>query len=245
MLAVAQNGSANNPATGAYIVQGGTQTTFLWCATGRDNTTTNSSGAFPGTTFIDACRSATTCYMRGLSEKIEIQTNSGVPWQWRRICFTVKGLSSQLGFSGIYENSNGFGRYLYNVAAGGSTDAPTLTGLYSILFKGVANIDFNDVRNAAVDTTRVTVKSDTTTIISSGNANGQLKLYNRWYPMNKNLVYDDDEYGDSKAARAYSVTSKAGMGDYWIADFISTGYGATTSDLLSFNPSSTLYWHEK
>jgi len=183
--------------------------------------------------------------MRGLKETIEIQTSSGVPWQWRRICFTAKALNQTLNFNGYVENSNGFGRYIYNVNSGTSTDGPVSSALASLLFKGVANIDFIDYRNAPVDNSRVTIMSDTTTIISSGNTVGKMKLYKRWYPMNKNLVYDDDEYGGSKIPRMYSVPAKPGMGDYWIADFFSSGIGSSSSDQLSFSPEATLYWHEK
>lgn len=243
MLAVYQNGSSASPSAGNATVSGGGGTAFLWCATARDNTS-NISGP-GGTVFNDTCRTASTCYMRGLKENIEIQTNSGIPWQWRRICFTVKGLNFITGFGGAIENSNGFGRYLYNIYSGTSVDTPISSALTNLIFKGTLGQDWNDFTNAALDTSRITVKSDTTTIISSGNTSGKLKLYKRWYPMNANLVYDDDETGGAKVSRLYSTESKAGMGDYWIVDFFQPGIGSTSTDKMSFNPASTLYWHEK
>lgn len=63
--------------------------------------------------------------------------------------------------------------------------------------------------------------------------------------MNKNLVYNDDEAGTSESTGYYSVDSKAGMGDYYVLDLMSGGQGATASDLLRLDLSSSLYWHEK
>lgn len=45
----------------------------------------------PNTISQQASRTATTCYIRGFSEKIRIQTSSGTPWFWRRICFRARG----------------------------------------------------------------------------------------------------------------------------------------------------------
>lgn len=63
--------------------------------------------------------------------------------------------------------------------------------------------------------------------------------------MNHNLVYDDDESGVAEASGHLSVSSKAGMGDYYIMDIFSAGLGAGASDLLNIYANSTLYWHEK
>jgi len=38
-------------------------------------------------------RSSTTCFMRGFSEHLRIQTSSSIPWFHRRICFCTRGLS--------------------------------------------------------------------------------------------------------------------------------------------------------
>lgn len=183
--------------------------------------------------------------MRGLKENIEIQTSTGLPWQWRRITFTFKGLAQYIGFSGVVENSNGFARYLYNINSGSSTDTQILNTLQALLFKGASQADWNDFRTAPTDNSRVTIKSDVTRIISSGNASGKLKLYKTWSPMNANLVYDDDEVGGGKSTSVFSVQSKQGMGDYWVVDYFQPGLGGTTSDQLSYAPTSTLYWHEK
>lgn len=250
MLGISQGGAAGTPTAGPYPIPavtempGGTSI-FLWCATARDNVT---SATGDGNVYDQATRTATTCYMRGLKETIEFQTNSGVPWQWRRICFTLKD-SEQIGvgetFTPFIETSRGYGRYMRNLAYTGPIDAAVVTALREVVFKGRIQVDWNDYLTAPVDRNRVTLKSDSTTIISSGNSNGVLRRYNKWYPMNQNLVYNDDEFGDITAPSHYSTSGKAGMGDYYILDFFQAGRGSTSSDVMSFAPTSTLYWHEK
>jgi len=214
---------------------------FLWCATARDNTI--NSGRTAGNIFDQATRTATTCFMRGLSEKIELQVTDGLPWQWRRVCFTAKGLQTQLTVGGTFglaiENSNGFQRVV-NQVTGTNRDA-----IESVLFKGQKNVDWFDEVVAPLDNSRVTIKYDKTITIASGNEDGCIRKYNRWMPMNHNLVYDDDEDGGGEAADQYSVQGKAGMGDYFILDYFRPRDGSSSDNHLSFSPQATLYWHEK
>jgi len=63
--------------------------------------------------------------------------------------------------------------------------------------------------------------------------------------MNKTLVYNDEERGDTEESAYYSVGSKAGMGDYYVVDIFRPRVGSTTSNQLLFSPNTTLYWHEK
>nr|QXN75554.1 MAG: capsid protein [Genomoviridae sp.] len=250
MLGISQGGASGTPTAGPYPVPAVTElpgnvSIFLWCPTARDNLFNNGND---GTVFDQSTRTATTCYMRGLKETIEFQTNSGVPWQWRRICFTTKD-PTQLGITAAYnpwiETSRGFGRFMRNLSYTGPIDTAVVEALREVVFKGRIQVDWNDYMTAPIDTNRVSLFSDKTTIISSGNANGVLRRYNKWYPMNKNLVYNDDENGDNTAASYYSTTGKAGMGDYYVLDFIMAGRGSTSSDVMSFAPTATLYWHEK
>jgi hypothetical protein len=184
--------------------------------------------------------------MRGLSETIEIQTSSGLPWQWRRICFCLKNPSYlSPAVAPFLETTAGFVRLMYKNTSGSASDVLLKNNLRTLVFKGVIGSDWNNILTAPIDTTRVDLKSDTTTVISSGNASGRLKRYKRWYPMNSNLVYDDDETGGREAASTYSVTDKRGMGDYYIWDIFVSGIGGSSTDRMSFDPTATLYWHEK
>lgn len=202
---------------------------FAWCATARNSTTTTE----------PTDRNSLTCYMRGLKERIEIQTNSGVPWQWRRICFTRKGawFTPSTTFTPYSYTSNGYVRVVNQV--------PASSTLFADLFDGANTIDWNDVFAAKVNNNLVSVKYDKTVSIQSGNASGIVRVFSRWHGMNSNLTYADEEYGGDDSTAAYSTLGRKGMGDFYVVDLFQAGVGATSSDILRFNPHATLYWHEK
>ncbi|ASH99149.1 capsid protein [Giant panda associated gemycircularvirus] len=74
--------------TNPSILVGNQQYILPWVCTARD--LSNASG---GANIIinRSERTSTVCYMRGLAENIRIQTTNGMPWMWRRVCFTLKG----------------------------------------------------------------------------------------------------------------------------------------------------------
>jgi len=240
-------GAARTITPGPTFVSGATGGVYIWCPTARD--LTDSSGA-ANTITSSMQRTASTCFMRGLSEKIHFQSSSAVPWKWRRICFTFKdssilltGTGATLTYPGYLETSDGYARAWVNAQV--NNDAPALTQFQEILFQGRQNVDWNDFNLAKVDTKRVDLKYDKTILIQSGNDNGVFKKFNHWHGMNKNLVYDDDENGDVEQASNFSVTDKRGMGDYIIFDIFSSHLSGTASDILRIQSESTLYWHER
>lgn len=246
--ASAQSGGTSYSSAVPAVVTGGQTVngaaTFLWCATARDATTSTTN--VPGSRFTQATRTSSTPYMVGLKEAIEIQVATGMPWQWRRICFTFKGplgLTYDSGTAVALETTSGWMRILNQIAGDQSNGQQYI--LFEKLFKGQYNIDWNDVMTAKVDNTRVTLKYDSTCTLASGNEDGFIRRYNRWHSMYKTLVYDDDESGGTVQMRGFSTEGKAGMGDYYVVDLFRARTGATTSDQLSFRPESTLYWHEK
>lgn len=198
-------------------------------------------------------RTATTCFMRGFSERLRIQTNSGIPWFHRRICFCTRGGSpftqivpadTQLQPSGnSIDTSNGMQRLWLNSSI--NNQPATIASQYGYLFKGVSGVDWSDVILAPVDTARVDLKFDHTWTLKSGNANGTVVERKLWHSMNKNLVYDDDESGEAEQSSYFSVDSKQGMGDYYILDLITPGLGGSTSDAINIFSNSSLYWHER
>lgn len=200
-----------------------------------------------------ASRTASTCYMKGLSEHVRIQTSSGVPWFHRRICFTQKGSSPfntvspsdtpTQTYSPFLDTSNGIERPWLNVSLNSMN--VTLAAMWSLLFKGQNGKDWDDLILAPTDTSRLSIKFDKTWTMQSGNANGLVRERKLWHPMSHNLVYDDDESGDIESPSYYSTDSKPGMGDYYVVDIIQPGTGATSADLLQIGANSTMYWHEK
>lgn len=246
----APNGAPQSFAVGGANIPGSTYGSFLWCATARD--LSNGSGA--NTISLQSQRTAQVCFMRGLSEKLRIQTNSGLPWFHRRICFTSKAIqfytraAADTGslvnpVAPYLESSNGYTRLWSNDQINNIPN--TVNERQSLIFKGSNGQDWNDILIAPLDTARINVKYDRTQMIRSGNANGTVKLINLWHPMNKNLVYDDDEAGDRMTASPISVQSKLGMGDYYVYDIFVPGVGATATDILNVGAVSSLYWHEK
>lgn len=239
-------GSVQSPALGVAYVAGNTTGRFLWQATAMD---LNDVSGNPNLKVNQAQRTSTTCYMKGLSEHLRIQTSSGIPWFHRRICFTFRGLSvfraSVTGETSPVkvETSNGWQRLFNNI---GVDSAPqTLGNRESLIFRGDVQRDWNDPIVAPLDTTRIDVKFDKTWTLKSGNANGTVFERKLYHPMNKNLVYDDDESGGVESTIDSSVASKEGMGDYFVYDIISAGLGASATDLCAIYANSTLYWHEK
>ena len=231
--------SAFQPATGAPVfvngvdIQGALPYHGLWCATARDLT---SAGNLPGNYSL---RGSNVCYMRGLKERINFRTNNGSSWRWRRICFTVKG--AQWGVPTELEVApQGWTRYLFDLA----NAATTLNYLQTLVFRGQSGLDWNDVFTAPIDTTRVTIMYDQVSTLNSGNDEGRFFQKKRWHPMNKNLVYSNDEAGDSMSADIKSTLGKPGMGDYYVYDILQCAE-ADNANVLRFNPEATLYWHEK
>lgn len=218
----------------------------LFCPTAMD---LNSNGAHNVT--LESRRTATTCYMRGFSEHLRIQTSSGLPWFWRRICFTLKNsfVSSSAPdtptntYRPYVETTNGLERLWLNQTI--NAQPATISDQQSVIFKGVAGVDWNDLIVAPIDTRRITLKSDVTRTIKSGNAVGTVKEFKLWHPMNKNIIYGDDEDGVTEDSLYFSTTSKQGMGDYFIYDIFLPGLGSSNTDVINVSANSTLYWHEK
>lgn len=244
-----QSGSATYTINPAVLTGGSSDPAlFVWCATARDNTISSTGGR--GTKFDQATRTSSTCYMVGLSEHIQIQCSDGLPWEWRRVCFTAKagatldrtltlGTAAGSAYATALETNSGWVRLLNQILL---TDR---TAFYGLFFQGVQNTDWTDPLMAKVDSERLTVKYDKTITLASGNEEGFIRKYARYHPMGKNLVYADDEAGGTQVQSSFSVQAKAGMGDYWVVDFFRPRSGSTAANQLIFSTESTLYWHEK
>lgn len=239
--------SSNIYTTNRAILNGNlTSTTpyiFPFAATAR--TYFQSTGGVRGSIEDVATRTAQSCYMIGLSEKIEIQVNTGAPWLWRRICFNFKpgpaGIAAATdAFTEDVLTSNGQRRVVNHY---GTTNTNNV--YFDLLFKGQYNTDWIDPMEAPTDNLRTTIKYDKTVTIASGNERGMIRTYYRYHPMNNTIVYNDDESGGDEGSGSRSVDSKAGMGDYYVLDLFQAQVGATASDQLAFRPQATLYWHEK
>lgn len=226
----------------AYL-NGSTDYIIPWVATARTMEASNA-GGIPSSAF-ESARTSTTCFMRGIKEVVQIQTNSGASWMWRRVCFTMKGsyLYSFATTTGKLAEvtSNGWMRIVNSVKG-----TPLGDQMLNRLFEGYLKRDWEgDPFTASLDRSRVTVMYDKTRVIQSGNSNGVQRNYKIWHPMNKNLVYDDEQAGGSEDMSYYSTFAKPGMGDYYVVDFFRAGNAASATDQLQLGVDSMLYWHEK
>ena len=227
------------PATGSGVIGSGVvlsgAATFygVWCATARDLT---SGGNVPGN---QSLRESDNTYMRGLKERINFVSNTGASWRWRRICITRKGSWFSIPTE-LEVSPQGWTRYIYDW----TNSSVNLSILQTDLFQGAVGQDWSDPMTAKVDTDRQTLMYDRVTTMSSGNASGKYFQKKLWHPMNKRLLYSNDEAGDGMSPDIKSTTGRAGMGDYYVIDIIDCATG-NSADTLRFNPEATLYWHEK
>lgn len=248
-----QTGGPVTIGPGAYLINAsnGTQVS-MFCPSAMD-LTQNAGGA--NTIANQAERTATTIFMRGYSEKIRIQTSTGLPWFWRRIMFRARRpvfrtfnatdtpTQTNGGSTAFVDTSNGMERLYFNLTINGANY--TISDIHAVLFRGAVNQDWVDPQTAIVDTTRVDLVSDRRTTIRSGNQSGTVKDTSSWFGCNKNIVYDDDEQGEGENSTYFSVGDKQGAGDMYIYDLFTPGTGGGASDLLQLTSTSTVYWHEK
>lgn len=229
------NNTIQSIAAPALIRGNGGVYVFPWICTAR--------GISPSID-LPTSRNSETVYMRGLKERIRVETNTGASFRWRRIAFTYKGNALWLNANpGAYWNlSKPDIGAVRNVVV---VSAEARTAIDRVLFKGTFDKDYRSYMDAIVDNSTVNVKMDKTFNIRSGNGSGVCKTYNLWHPMNSNLTYDDDESGDSVIGNVLSTGSKLGMGDYYIIDIIQGVSAGTADDQMVFDPTATLYWHEK
>lgn len=223
---------------GPRTIAGDGRVSIIWSPTFRTRAT-----AAEGTNTTN--RTSGTVFLRGLKEKINFRTDTAVSWRWRRVIFFNKGLTARIsGLNTAYkDDARGYTRALVDVSSAAATNIRNQ--LEALLFEGEAGKDWADLFSAKVDNSNITLYSDKTRILSSANDSGRFFKQNNWYPVNKNLVYVDDESGSTKAGNtAVSTTSKRGIGDMFIMDFFECSSG-NSADHLIFSPEATLYWHEK
>lgn len=235
------NNTVGNFRAGSAILQGNNTYVIPWAATSRPALSQVGSHGSP---VEEAVRTATTCYMRGLKERIQILSDTGAPWKWRRICVRLRGdflYSKETGTTPLSLLTEDAG--MVRLATNWGNNATAINDLFRILFRGERNIDWRDPLIAPTDSRRWDIVYDKTTHITCGNESGVYRTYNRWHAMNKNLVFDDDQDGGDQELRRWSVEGKQGMGDYYVIDFFAGNGGA--DDQLSVEYNSTLYWHEK
>lgn len=220
---------------GGAVLSGATRAVMLFSPSFRDKQDTDPTSK--------AARETDITYVRGFKERITLVTNSPASWRWRRIVFAMKGFYPALvsGVAGL-ETSNGYVRLVpdYSTVAA----ATARFNIEAIIFRGTSVVDWINPLTAKIDTARVTLMSDVSRTLNSGNQSGKFFKHNKWYPVNKNLVYASDEVGESENNTQVSTLAKPGIGDIYVLDYFECATG-NSSDTLFFEPECTYYWHEK
>lgn len=187
----------------------------------------------------------------GYAENVTIETGGAANWQWRRLAFRMKNSPSREAFptQTLYQYvadvvpPPGYVRALYDF----SLDDNARTTLYYEIFQGSQGVDWKDIFNARLNTTKVVPIYDRTIQISGGNDAAHWKRRKFWHPTRKRLVYDDKESGDHKVQGEdshFSANGTHSMGDLWILDFFACANGGATNQ-LRFVPQGCYYWHER
>lgn len=251
-----------NPEQATYITGSGLSLTIsadpaqgriaagLWCASARDNRTSPDT---VGNKYDSSTRTASSCFMRGLSEKYTITKDDGSNFLWRRIVFTMKGrrlhepTTGSLSDIDLYLISTnvGYSRHTTVVNGPDITDAEYWNRLTGIIFKGEGGTDWLFVENAKLDNSRITPLYDRTIRLGGGSSDAYMSKKKFWHPFNRNLVYNDDERGGGKAPSAYSTEGKPGMGNIYVLDILIASGNVPEGSVCSLTPESCLYWHER
>jgi len=206
----------------------------------------------PNNAAYQAYRTSTRPFMKGYSETVTLVPNDNSVWWHRRVVFTLKaplGVTPTIQANlGAQATAGAVSTRILRDLSGQTTGqyAETNVQLQSILFDGTVNVDWVNIQTAKLDQTRVTILSDRRTTLSSGNNLARPRRIKFWHPINKTLVYDDDENGLSMTPSPVSVQSKPGCGNVYVVDFLTCTAPANGAEsTIGINMASTLYWHEK
>lgn len=182
-------------------------------------------------------RDSTTVFMKGYREHVQLSTNDGSSYKWRRIVFESKGQRPTNTDVAVF-TSDGYKRLWKPMST------TTFNDLTDFLFAGKEGKDWGNAFMARVDTSQYKLHYDKTVTISSGNANGVERNYYHYFPFNRNMTYTDDEGGLSDAYSGWAALGGRGMGDIFVLDYF-VDVGGTPGASLAIRSSSTVYWHEK
>lgn len=236
-VVVNADGSAGAKDTGFAKI--GATGSYLFSPTARGLADDNSKGS----------RTATTTFVRGLREVTTLECNTGAPYVWRRVVFSLKGPVIRDMFSGTPVNYHTVDRQIVGepMRAMGIMPVNVYNSFKQFLFDGLEKTDWFDVATAPLNKTRFKVHLDRKLTINPTNASGRAIYRKDWIPFNQNLVYgaSGGQYKfEDGVDEWYAGEGKVGMGDVYIWDYF-VRVGETTNGTLNFAPQATYYWHER
>lgn len=225
----------------------------LFCPTARQ--------LAPGVDAGMSMRQSQTTYAVGYKERLQVDVSGGGVWKWRRIVFAYKGGNALWRGTDTEDWTEPFFSKSVKSEPNDPTPlAPDMARVIAVptnkqhlairdlLWDGSEGLDWASEFTAKVDTKRVRLLSDKTYSFNPGNESGTSRSYNLWYPLRKNIVYDDTEIGGNAfgVGSVTSVQSKLGLGDVYIYDIVENMVKSKdTGEAFRFSPEGTYYWHER
>lgn len=182
-------------------------------------------------------------FLKGFSETVRFDTNSGNPVIVRRLVVSMPTRIDLTG--GVSMPNNQPTRVVKDgVHYIGIGNGPLNINLYETLFAGKQNTDWSDVITAKPDNRRMKVHQDKTLFIKSGNAAEAVRQYKFWDRINKKVQYDDEEQGNDVYTSGFTTTSTQGhqQNVYVVYIFFNPSNVALSADIYQ---QRTMYWHER
>lgn len=183
-------------------------------------------------------RNRATVYMKGIAENILLTTNSDVPWVWRRIVFRTTDIYSQ--FASLDTNDTTLKTYYRNM----NVDQTQNPVVVEDLLTGYNGTDWVDPLNGKVNTQKYVVLEDKVRMITTASTRGVFKKIKKYYGINKNFTYDDEENGGGESSSPWGVMDTSRGGNVYIFDMIRSASAVAGSN-VTLRVQSTLFWHEK
>lgn len=199
-----------------------------------------------------ASRTATRTYAVGLKEAYRLIPNTNEVWWHRRVVFSYKSalgpvvIQQDLGVQSSAAATTV--RPFRDLSGEVATNGPYATlaqQAYDYMFKGTSGVDWGDPMRAPIDRSRINLHSDTFRKLSSGNEVSNPRITRHYTRINRSVVYDDEENGVDVNPSPFSVDSKPGIGNIFVADFFHCPAPGDADSSLEVSSSSTYYWHEK
>lgn len=222
---------------------------FIWGATLRSNLS-GTGGDNKGLVEDEATRTASNCFIRGLKERITIETHGAAAWKWRRIVFATFGSDlfrddAQAIHLPWTFGTNGVSRLVADMNAADTATTTIRDRILSALFRGTEGVDWYNVMTAPADRRRLRILSDKVRTVNSGNNFGCMRDFHIWLPINKYILYDDDQEGGRQVMNIQSSLDTRSLGDVYVIDMFEPTKQSSDQDWLDFSPEARLYWHER
>jgi len=215
---------------------------FMWCPTWRQRRTASTD---------EHVRANQEVFMRGIKDRIMVSATFSLIH--RRVCFwSHRRIDDARPF--VFDNPDVIDAPSYQrrnlVALYPNLDEE----IFEYLFKGTVGFDYseNSRWDTPLDNKRVKVVYDKQYTITpnyaapDGAQFGKTLTRKLWHPINRKVLYDDDEEGADVNGSGWSAQTPESLGNYYVLDIFSTGQSIEGSNdqVGTYMPESTTYWHE-